>query len=69
MSEGPIKRERAAWEPARGTRPSASLHFAADKPASSYCGRKGVKLALTNELAGITCSDCLAALRADRVIK
>lgn len=67
MSEGPIKGARAAWEPPRGTRPATAVHWARDY-ATTYCGRRG-RYDCDTDVAKVTCSDCLAALRADGEIE
>lgn len=67
MSEGPIKSERAAWEPLRGTRPTSSVHWARDYQ-TTYCGRRG-RYDCHTDVKQVTCSDCLAALRADGEIE
>jgi len=66
MSEGPIKRERAAWEPPRvSTKPGSSTHLATTITESGVlCGRRvAPSLVVTT---APTCADCAAAERADR---
>lgn len=69
MSEGPIKREREAWLPARvTTNPKTSMHAVDESQPRfdrSYCGRKVGYQATTMVHSQVTCSECLAALRAD----
>lgn len=67
MSEGPIKAWRDAWAPKRvTTKPTASVHWARDY-MTTYCGRRG-RFDCHTDVRQVTCSDCLAALRADGVI-
>lgn len=68
MSEGPIKRERAAWEPKRvTTKPRESVHHLGNQRLRTLCGRRTDTCSLGSVVA-VTCSDCRAALRADGVI-
>lgn len=63
MSGGPIEQWRDAWKPAQvTTAPATSLH-AYGGPGRSYCGRKRVAVGAPDQ---VNCSDCLAALEADR---
>lgn len=66
MSEGPIKQWRDAWKPEQvSTSPSKAVH-AYGGPARAYCGRRGgVTGAFIGAPSQVTCSDCLAAMRAD----
>lgn len=36
-------------------------------PGQGYCGRRRQIKYLTDDLTAVTCADCLAAMRADRV--
>lgn len=68
MSEGPIKREREAWEPPRVSTPNKDrVCFRAESSLPvTYCGRRPVRV--TADLAAVNCADCTAALRADERI-
>lgn len=67
MSEGPIRRWSEAWEPIKvTTKPGTSVHWALDY-VTTYCGRRG-RYDCHADVRLVTCSDCLAALRADGVI-
>jgi hypothetical protein len=72
VSEGPIKRERAAWLPpnvANGSKKD-TVHAAGIMSGKTYCGRKSGSL-LVNYVPGahgwinVTCFDCLAGHKAD----
>lgn len=68
MSEGPIKRERAAWEPKRvTTKPRDSVHALGPQRLRTMCGRRTDTSSL-GTVAAVTCSDCQAALRADGLL-
>lgn len=66
MSEGPIKRERAAWAPRDVSTPDASRVCKATRESRGYCGRTKTK-ARVEDWAEVTCADCFAAARADGV--
>lgn len=68
MSEGPIRRERAAWkrEPVSTTDAARVCMAGRDSTAGrSYCGRVNVKNARVHDWAEVVCWDCLAAAIAD----
>lgn len=64
MSEGPIKRERAAWKPVEVSTPAAHRVCFRRTDGRGYCGRTSAK-AMTLVLSEVVCADCLAARRAD----
>jgi hypothetical protein len=62
MSEGPIKRERdARTTPTTSNTGSSDVH-ARGATGKAYCGRRATTAAAW---PAVTCSDCLAARRAD----
>jgi hypothetical protein len=64
MSEGPIKLWRDSWKPpVVSSRDSARVCFKKLNIEKAWCGRKP-KVAY-DDWARVTCSDCLAARRAD----
>lgn len=64
MSEGPIKAWRDSWKPpAVSTRDSERACYMKLGQVRAYCGRKP-KVAF-DDVARVTCADCLAAIRAD----
>lgn len=67
MSEGPIKREREATTVPRVSIPNTQRICLStplgQRNLRAWCGRKGTQHA--TEIAGATCPECLAALRAD----
>ena len=67
MSEGPIKSWRDSWKPpAVTTSPTTSMHAHGEYSAGpAYCGRRVAMQAKTSTFSDVSCSDCLAALRAD----
>lgn len=65
MSDGPIKAWRDSWKPPKTSSSNAERAcFKNLLAAKAYCGRRP-KLAF-DDPTKVTCSDCLAALRADR---
>lgn len=63
MSEGPIKRERAAWlPPEKSTKGNARVCMKA-QTRPTYCGRKNSKTESVWRF--VSCEDCRAAARAD----
>lgn len=66
MSAGPIKRWRDGHKPPKTTPVSERLHaHAVDRPTRAYCGASDRPEFASTE-ARVTCSNCLAALRADK---
>lgn len=66
MSAGPIKVWRDSWKPPEVSTGAAGKTWhapAVGKGARAVCGRKSVVFVTNLEM--VTCSDCLAALRAD----
>lgn len=64
MSDGPIKRERAAWAPAKATVTTATRICAPNiGTGRTMCGRRGKRTGTWDQ---VTCPDCEAAARADR---
>jgi hypothetical protein len=67
VSEGPIKRERAAWAPPAVTTTSAErICMVAVLSRRTTCGRKPEKTHQATNWDYVTCSDCKAAARADK---
>lgn len=70
MSEGPIKQQRDAWKPPKvSTRPRAVKHapMRYGSAGLAACGRNFARelSRIALPLEEVTCSDCLAAMRAD----
>lgn len=63
MSEGPIKRERDAWKPPKVSSTDTERVCYQKLGHKAYCGRQA-KVAF-DDWSKVTCSDCLAAKRAD----
>lgn len=65
MSAGPIAQERASHKPPKVSTPDNARVCGPGQPGRGYCGRKGKPAA---DWAGVTCSDCHAAHRADGAV-